>query len=198
MLSHRIPILLLSSLLIALPASSQEEKLQIVDGQLVITPEMAEKAKRRSERLQNPTFIKLDIAPVSQCQDEGAKKISSCYKASSKIAFELFMTNTSSEAINVTICAPYFEYDLQLYRGGKPLPYRQDITELVGQPPAAIYRNLLVKLEPGKKEKVDVLSLAMWYDALGPGRYRLDIKRRFEPDGGLTHTASAAFEVAPE
>ncbi|HEV2912908.1 MAG TPA: hypothetical protein VGX92_06295 [Pyrinomonadaceae bacterium] len=197
MRSRRIPILLLLPMLAALAVSAQEEKLEIVDGNLVITPEMAEKAKRRTERLRNPTFIKLDLAPVSRCPDEGSKKISSCYKTSGDIAIELFMTNTSSEAINITISAPYFEYDLQLYRDGELVPYRRDITKVLGQPPTAIYRSLLVNLEPGKKEKVDALSLAMWYDPPGAGHYQLDVKRRFLVDGGWTPEASATFEVTP-
>ncbi len=64
-------------------------------GQWERTPEMAEQMKRQRERLLDPSFIKLEIVPVSNCQDEEAKKVSGCYQAHRKIRLELFMTNMS-------------------------------------------------------------------------------------------------------
>jgi hypothetical protein len=187
--------------LVFLAASSgaSQEKLKInKNGQLEITPEMAEKARRRTERLRDPSFIKLEIELVSNCQDEELKKVADCYKARSKIILNLLMTNTSSEPIKFTINSPYWPNNLQLFRDGELVPYRKDVAPIVDKPPTFLYRNISVELEPGKKQVVDVFSLDGWYEPIEPGHYQLEIKHRFLLDGGWTNTASATFEVEPE
>ncbi|HJU54891.1 MAG TPA: hypothetical protein VJ715_09975 [Pyrinomonadaceae bacterium] len=183
----------------ASPAVSQQDKLKInKHGQLEITPEMAEKARRRGERLRDPSFIKLEIEPISNCQDEEAKKIADCYKAHGKVVLNLLMTNTSSESIKFAIGSPYWPNSLQLFRDGELVPYRKDTAEIADKPPVALYNNYSVELKPGKTQVVGVISLAGWYEPLEPGHYQLDIKRRFLLDGGWTNTASTTFEVEPE
>jgi hypothetical protein len=178
---------------------SQEEK-QRTDGygRFEVNPEIMARAKRQFERLNAPSFIKLKIEPESKCRDEDSKKVSDCYTAGSRIGMKLFMTNTSSETISFTTSGSYFSYNLQLFRDGQLVPYRKDIVEIIDKPSAAVYRNLLIKLEPGKTELIDMIYLERWYEPLEPGHYQLEIKRRFMLDGGWTDTASTTFEVAPE
>lgn len=198
--SHRVLMSLLALLFIASSGLSQEKKLKTnKDGQLEVTPEMAEKWKRQSERLRDPSFIKLEIVPVSNCSDEEAKKTSDCYKAHSKIEIKLLMTNMSSETINTTINInnPYYSNNLQLFRDGELLTYRKDVTEMITKPPPFV-SSIRVKLEPGKTKMATMISLNQWYGPLEAGHYQLDIKRRFLPDGGWTATASTTFEVEPK
>jgi hypothetical protein len=199
MLLYQVFSLLVLVLAIASSGISQEGRLKVnKNGQMEVSPEMAEKAKRQNERLRDPSFIKLKIEPVSNCQDEESKKMSDCYKAHSKINMKLLMTNVSSESITITISNSYYPYNLQLFRDGQLVPYRKDVAEIVDKPSAAVYRNISVKLEPGKTEMVDMIYLGKWYRSLESGHYQLDIKRRFLVDGGWTDTASITFEVEPE
>jgi hypothetical protein len=186
-------------LIAASPGISQEEKAKFnKNGQLEIPPGVAEKARRRRERLLNPSFIKLEVEPVSNCEDEESKKIADCYKARSKIVLNLLMTNTSSESITFSISSPYWPNNPQLFRDGELVPYRKDVGPIVGQPPTFLYRKISVELEPGKTKVGDTISLDQWYEPLEPDHYQLDIKYRFLPDGGWTNTASTTFEVEPE
>ncbi|HEX8890033.1 MAG TPA: hypothetical protein VF779_12825 [Pyrinomonadaceae bacterium] len=185
-------------LIAAVSAFSQDEKLRKnKDGQVEITPQMEEKFKRQVERLKDPSFIRLEIVPVSNCQDEEVQKVSDCYKAKEKIRLKLMMTDMSSESITFAIEKSYFPYSLQLFRDGQLVPYREDVAKIIDNPPTAI-SSLLEKLEPGKKELVEVISLDGWYRPLEPGHYLLNIKRRFELDGGWTNSASITFEVQPK
>jgi hypothetical protein len=188
--------LVLLVLAVASSGISQEEKLKVnKDGQLKVTPEMVEKAKRKSERLRDPSFIKLELVRESNCQDEGDLKLSDCYKAHRTIKMKLLMTNTSSESIFITVNNSYYPYNLQLFRNGKLVPYRKDVAEVADKPPAGIYSNISVKLEPGKTVMAEMLYLDNWYEPLEPGHYRLDLKRRFQSDGGWTAPASTKFKV---
>jgi hypothetical protein len=188
--------------LIFLAASSgisQEEKAKFnKNGQLEIPPGVAEKARRRRERLLNPSFIKLEVEPVSNCEDEELKKVADCYKARSKIVLNLLMTNTSSESITFNINSPYWPSNLQLFRDGELVPYRKDVAPIVGKAPTFLYRNISVELEPGKTKVGDIIPLDTWYEPLEPGHYQLDIKYRFLPDGEWTNTVSTTFEVEPQ
>jgi hypothetical protein len=178
------------------PGLCQNGKLNVEkDGQLEITPEMAERSKRQSERLPDPSFIKLKIELVSNCQAEGDLKFSKCYKAHRAIRMNLLMTNTSSESISIAVNQAYYPYHLRLFRDGELVPYRQDVADVADKPSAAIYRNILVKLEPGKTELVEMIELDNWYSPLEPGHYQLDLKRRFQLDGGWTAPASITFKV---
>lgn len=198
MSAYKVFSLFVLVLVVASSGISQEEKLKVnKDGQLEITPEMAEKAKRRIERLRDPSFIKLEIVPESNCQDEEAQKTSDCYKAHSKIKMKLLMTNMSSESITITINNSYDLYNLQLFRDGESVPYRKDVVEVIAKPPPFV-SSIGAKLESGKAEMINIISLDQWYKPLEPGHYQLDIKRRFLPDGGWTHTASTTFEVEPK
>lgn len=199
MLFNRVLATLFLVLLAASLGASQEQKVKInKNGQLEIPPEVAEKAMRRRERLLHPSFIKLEVEPVSNCQDEEEKKIADCYKAHGKIVLNLLMTNTSSESITFAISSPYWPNKPQLFRDGEVVPYRQDVAGIADKPPAYIIRKISVELEPGKTKIGDTISLNQWYEPLEPGHYQLDIKYRFLPDGEWTNTASAMFEVEPE
>jgi hypothetical protein len=195
---NRVLSMLFLVLLAASPSASQEKLKVNKNGQLEITPEMAEKARRRTERLRDPSFIKLEIELVSNCQDEEAKKIADCYKAHGKVVLNLLMTNTSSESITFGISSPYWPKNPQLFRDGELVPYRKDVAGIVDKPSPSIIRKISVDLEPGKTKAGDIISLDTWYEPLEPGHYQLDIKYRFLPDGGWTNTASTAFEVEPE
>src|SRR5690242_3740955 len=97
---NKVPMLMFLTLVVASSALSQDEKLRKnKEGQLVLTPQIAERLKRETERLKDPSFIKLEIVPESNCPDEESKKVSDCYKAHDKIRLKLMMTNTSSESI---------------------------------------------------------------------------------------------------
>jgi hypothetical protein len=188
--------LLLLVLALACSGIAQEEKLKVnKHGQLEVTPEMAEKAKRKSERLRDPSFIKLELVRESNCQDEGDLKLSDCYKARRAIKMKLLMTNTSSESIFIAVNNSYYPYNLQLFRNGKLVPYRKDLAEVADKPPAGIYGNLSVKLEPGKTVMAEMIYLDKWYEPLEPGHYQLDLKRRFQLDGGWTAPASSKFKI---
>lgn len=194
----KVFMLMFLTLVVASSALSQDEKLRKnKDGQLELTPQMAERLQREAERLKDPSFIKLEIVPVSNCQDEESKKVSDCYKAQDKIKMKLLMTNISSESVTFTISNSYFPYNLQLFRDGQLVPYREDVAKITDNPPTSI-SSILVKLEPGKKEMVDLIALDRWYKPLEPGHYLLDIKRRFALDGGWTDTATTTFEIKPK
>lgn len=198
-MSFKRVLAVLFLVLIATSPGASQEKLKInKHGQLEITPEMAEKARRRTERLRDPSFIKLEVEPVSDCEDEEAKKIADCYKARSKIVLNLLMTNTSSEPITFGISSPYWPSSPQLFRDGELVPYRKDVAGIVDKPSPSIIRKISVDLEPGKTKVGTIISLGQWYEPLEPGHYQLDIKYRFLPDGAWTNTASTTFEVEPE
>jgi hypothetical protein len=178
---------------------SQEEKQKIVNekGQLEITPEMAERARRQREKLREPSFIKLEIVGESKRRGEEAKKVSGYYRTHAEIELKLLMTNTSSEAINITVSDSYYPYNLQLYRNGELVPYREDVAGIVDKPPVRV-SSMIVTLEPGKIETAEVIYLSKWYKPLEPGHYQLVVKRRFVLDGGWTESASTTFEVGPK
>jgi hypothetical protein len=195
---NKVPMLVFLTLVVASSALSQDEKLRKnKDGQLELTTQMAERLKRETERLKDPSFIKLEIEPVSNCQDEETKKVSDCYRTHDTIKMKLLMTNTSLESIVIEIEKSYFPYSLQLFRDGQLVPYREEVAKIIDNPPTSISR-ISAKLEPGKKEMVDMIALDRWYEPLEPGHYLLNIKRRFELDGGWTDTASVTFEVQPK
>jgi hypothetical protein len=159
---------------------------------------VAEKARRRRERLLHPSFIKLEVEPVSNCEDEEAKKVADCYKAHGKIVLNLLMTNTSSEPFTFRISSPYWPNKPQLFRDGELVPYCKGVAEIADKPPVAIYNSHEVELEPGKTKVGDIIPLDTWYEPLEPGHYQLDIKYRFLWEGEWTNTASTTFEVEPE
>jgi hypothetical protein len=198
MASIRLPACLCIALIIGAPVICQEGKLRKnkETGQWEVTPEMAEQAKRQFARLRDPSFITLELVPVSNCEDEKARENSECYNPQSKISLKLLMINRSAEAITITTNKSYYSYDLHLLRDGQVVDYRKDVAEWVDKPPASV-SSIRVKLDPGKAEMVELIHLASWYEPLESGHYQLDIKRRFVLDGGWTPTASAAFEVAP-
>lgn len=198
MRSHTHLILLLVLLTTAFVGVAQEEKQKTVDkkGQWEISPEMAEKVKRQREKLREPSFIKLEIVRESKCQDKEARKVSDCYKSRSEIELKLLMTNISSEPINITVNNSYYPYNLQLYRNGELVPYREDVAKIADKPSASV-SSIRVTLAPGKIEETEVIYLSKWYKPLEPGHYQLDIKRRFVLDGGWTDVVSTTFEVEP-
>ena len=193
---HKVLAVLFLILVVVPSGIAQEEKRKIFnkDGQLEITPEMLEKAKQREERLRDPSFIKLKIEPQSNCQDEETKKVSDCYQAHSKIQMKIWMTNVSSESINITINRYHHPYRPELFRDGQSVLYRKAMAEIVDKPPS-FGSSLTAILEPGKAKMVDVIYLDEWYEPLDPGHYQLDVKWRFLLDGGWTHVASTTFEV---
>lgn len=196
MSAYKVLTLLVLVLVGASSGISQEGKLKVnKDGQMELTPEMVEKAKKQTERLRDPSFIKLKIELQSNCHDEEAKKVSNCYQAHSKIEIKVLMTNISSESINITINNSYYQYNLQLFRDGELVPYRKEVAEIADKPPVDVYSNKSATLEPGKTVITDTIYLGKWYRPLEPGHYQLDLKRRFLPDGGWTDIASTTFEV---
>ncbi|HEX8846957.1 MAG TPA: hypothetical protein VF791_20105 [Pyrinomonadaceae bacterium] len=195
---YKVLRLLFLVLVVAASGIAQEEKLKVnKDGQLEVSPEMTEKAKRRRERLRDPSFIKLEIEPESNCQDEESKKVSDCYKAHGKIELKLLMTNMSSEAITITINNSYDLHHLQLFRDGQLVPYRKEVAKVIDNPPPFV-SSIAVNLESGETEIVGIIYLDTWHKPLESGHYQLDIKHRFLSDGGWTNTASTTFEVEPE
>jgi len=199
MLLNRVLTGLFLVLVVGPSGISQEGKLKInkKTGQLEVSPEMVEKARRQNERLRDPSFINLEIIPVSNCQDEEARKNSDCYKAHSRIKLKVLMTNMSSESITIAMNRSYYSYNIQLFRDWQLLPYRKEVVELADKPPDSV-SSIRVKLEPGKVEMVDMIPLGAWYKPLEPGHYQLEIKRRFQLDGRWTNIASSSFEVEPE
>lgn len=202
MLKRNILVLVVGLLACTGTTTGQEKQKSVVNskGEMVITPQMEELARRRREVLDNPTFLTLKIVPVTSEQSEGAKKGIGPYKAGSKISFELLATNRLIEPFEVTLTSD--QNRPQLLKNGEPVPYRQKTAKAIEDEEKhglTSYTSVLsLWLYPNKTQSLSVIDLGDWYGSLEPGLYELTIKHRFQGGGRWIELPPITFEVVPK
>ncbi|MEK6283201.1 MAG: hypothetical protein AABN95_22830 [Acidobacteriota bacterium] len=153
--------------------------------------------------LDNPEVIMLEFAPLTrQVSADVFEKMSGPFKPGTTIKFHLMGTNTSLITLVVRGWDTYAQNKPRLLRDNQELAYRKDMAELIKarHTKASAWEPTSVrgiKLNPNEPKFLQTLSLADWYEPLGPGHYVLFTQHRFVPFGKWVESAAISFEVCP-
>lgn len=199
MLVRNLFILIVMFLTCAVAVLGQEQQKIVVNsqGQLVITPEMEERARRRREMLNQPDFLTLKIVAASSEQSGEREKAMGPYRVGDKIRFELFVTSALTEPFEINITGD--QNRPQLLRNGHPLSYHQKATKFIKDNERLPYLSAFtLRLKPGEQQTIGIIDLKDWYEPLEPGLYELTVRHRFQDGGKWIDFPQVTFEVVPE
>ena len=166
------------------------------------TEEELAEVKRKHELLRHPTFATLRL--VSAPRDvprEAPTDTPAAYKVNDYIAFELFMTQNSSDKFTIWTANSCFHCRPELTKDGESVPYNKRMQKVIeSQQPENEFRGsgVPVTYEPGREYGVERIDLSHWYEPLEPGRYQLIVRRRFIWDGDWVVSNPVYFDVIPE
>jgi hypothetical protein len=114
----------------------------------------------------------------------------------------IIVKNSSDQRIKVTVVDTYYQNRPRLFKDGKLLKYREEISGLIrskDKDPEFVRPGSIIFLEPYSSTNLEELNLSDWYGSLEPGSYKLTNRHRFEIDGSWTvESAELQFEVAPK
>lgn len=189
-------------------AASQTQKRQRppVDsnGQIVVTPEMMERARLRRELLENPDSLSFKIGPKTDERpagdmphaDEGR---AARFKVGDEISFEVSVTSRLNEPIMLIMPDTYLNFRPQLLKGGEPVSYSDAATQMLESNKImwATTNMRIETLEPGQTRRFGYFNMNAWYEPLKPGGYQLLLKFRLERDMKWVELPAVDFEVAP-
>jgi hypothetical protein len=151
--------------------------------------------------LDNPEVIMLEFVPLRrQVSAEVFEKMSGPFKPTDTIRFNLMGTNTSLIELVVRRWDNYAQNKPRLFRDNQEVAYREDMAELIKRRHTKDsdwepIRVRGIKLSPNEPKLLQTLSLADWYEPLGPGRYVLSTEHRFIQGGKWVESAQIVFEV---
>lgn len=193
-------LLLVVVLLTSVTAIVGQEKLRKYDN-MIITPEMEEKARRRSERLENPDFLKLEIARANPDLGPASARLEKSYRQASKIIIYVAVTNTLSEPFVVPQIDEFTQYRLELLKDSQLVPYRKRTARLVKEKQEGEILSVISmtqsRLQPNKTRVIQTIDLSDWYEPLAPGSYQLTIRYRPGLVGNWVASPPVTFEVTP-
>lgn len=127
------------------------------------------------------------------------------FREGDKIVVRFYLKNNSDEPVDILRSGEYAVYRPRLrkvgegeskrYRSGLP----QTLMRLDREESFGGSLNM-IRLEPGKKARIEFIDLSRWYEDLSPGTYGLTILRRFKHEGkGMPQVRSneVHFEIVP-
>jgi hypothetical protein len=178
---------------LAFPSVGQEKR---VDdrGYVIGSEEHIAANKRMHDLMLNPTFSTLRLAvsnPDKVPQSEGS------YQQGDRIRFDLFLTHSLTEPIEVLEGDPYGDLRPELFRDGEPFPYLkrvQEIAERRQKKPETI-AEVPSRLMAGKEYLIGTVDANEWYGVLPQGHYQFSVSRRFVYGGKWIQSDSLTFEV---
>lgn len=179
---------------LAFPSAGQESK---VDdrGYVIGSEEHIAANKRMHDLMLNPTFITLRLGAPTL--DKKVSESGASYKQGDSIRFDLFITHSFTEPIEVVEGDLYSDMRPELFRDGDPIPYLKKVQELAGQrekKPETI-RSVPSHLMAGKEYLIGTVDAKDWYGDLPVGHYQLSVRRRFVYGGEWIQSDSLTFEV---
>lgn len=179
-------------------ATAQDKSRQQAEWEAKAVAQMPEDARRKYERLKNPTFAQLELLTGSVELSETPPVVFKPYKVGDKIFFRLLITNTSSEAVGISFADSYYYNRPKLLRDGSVMPYREGLPELLKSKESDIvHRSIRIETVLPQKTHTAKVEMERWYGSLQPGRYMLTVKRRFIWGGEWIESPSIMFEVMP-
>lgn len=173
------------------------------DGQMVTTPQMGAKLRKRREVLEDPdSFVfritlKEERAPRNRRSPrhdaQGAR-----FKVGEDVGFEVWVTNTSAEPFEIIVDDTYQSHRPQLFREGELQPYRKEAVQTLEKRKTvwAGYHRPFKSLEPNHPQFVSLFDLKYWYGPLEPGKYRLLLKHNLDSQKWF-ELPPVDFEVVP-
>jgi hypothetical protein len=182
----------------ALVVGQEQQKIRVdSQGQVVMTPEMEERARRRREMLNQPDFLTLKIVAAASEAAVEREKATGPYRVGDKIRFELSVTSSLTEPFEISVSGD--QNRPQLLRNGHQLPYHQKATKFIRDTERLPYLSALtLRLKPGEPQTIGIIDLKDWYEPLGPGLYELTVRHRFQGGGKWIDFPQVTFEVVPE
>ncbi len=167
----------------------------MISGQINISNPLQE-----STSLKNPPAVRIEmVSKDSYGQRKDSKRP---YRVGDKVYVKLVVTNNSEESIKATVVDTYYQNRPQLFKNGRLIHYREEITKLVRSKdadPEFVRIGSNIFLEPHTPTDLEELNLSDWYGPLEPGLYKLINRHRFEIDGPWTaDSCELLFEVVPQ
>lgn len=164
------------------------------------TEEEVARNKRIAELLRNPSFITLRLMSMPRdVPRESATDTPAPYRVRDSIAFQIFISQNSSEVLRLGITTPYYDYRPELIKDGEQVGYSAKAEESAKraetQPHSGSVASFAVA--PGEEKRWNIVRLDDWYDPLAPGRYQLTVKKRFTWDGDWVVSNPVYFDVQP-
>ena len=155
--------------------------------------------KRQQEMLRHPTFVTLRLVssrrfvPREEPTDTPAP-----YKVKDFIAFQIFVSQNSSEVLRVATTS-YYDYRPELVKDGEAIGYSAKTKDRIKRAETQLDSGSLISiaLAPGEEKQWNIVNLDDWYDPLKPGRYQLTVKKQFVRDGDWVVSNPVYFEVIP-
>ena len=157
-----------------------------------------ESAKRLTELLRHPTFVKLRLVCITQAGE--LTDVPPPFKEKEFINCQSFITQNSSEQIMIwNELNLYYDYRVELIRDGDIVSYIKEAKEGIEtaerRPPSGSSAPLV--MGPGREYSLRNINLKEWYGSLSPGRYQLTLRRRFVWDGDWVQSNPVIFEIEP-
>jgi hypothetical protein len=182
----------------AVTPCQEQQKIRInAQGELVISPEMAERARRRRQMLDQPDFLTLKIVAAAAEGAGGREKATEPYRVGDKFRFELFVTSSLTEPFEISVSAD--QNRPQLLKDGHQVPYHQKAAKFIKDNERLPYLSALtLRLKPGEQQTLGIIDLKDWYEPLAPGLYELTVRHRFQTGGKWIDFPQVTFEVVPE
>ncbi len=200
MLSRNIVSLIILATCAVTVIGQEKPKARVnLNGEIVAPPQWEEYARRRTELLKNPDFLKPALETVTSKQSEEGEAAKP-FEAGKKIRFKLLMTNTLSEPFAIDAGCYYNNTRPLLMKGGEVLPYHKAAARSVENKRRLVTRinGLSIILHPNKTESVGAIDLKDWYEALEPGRYLLTVQYRPGGSEKWLESSPITFEITPQ
>jgi hypothetical protein len=143
-----------------------------------------------------PAGVSIELAPdLSQTKKNGI------YEPTDDVIVAILVVNNSNQSLKLNVIDHEYGNRLQLFKDGKPVPYRQEVAEHIKakeENPRLVEIVNDIFLNPKTGRWPQGISLKKWYGPLAPGSYRLTDRHRFEIDGPWTDESEPLlFEVLP-
>jgi hypothetical protein len=156
--------------------------------------------KRQQEMLRHPTFVALRLVssrrfvPREEPTDTPAP-----YKVKDFIAFQIFVSQNSSEVLRLGTTTSYYDYRPELIKDGEAVGYSAKAEDRIKRAETQLHSGSLtsIALAPGEEKEWNAVNLDDWYDPLKPGRYQLTVKKQFVSGGDWVVSNPVYFEVIP-
>lgn len=183
-------------ILSAIAISAQEPRVND-RGQIIVSPEQIEANKRMHDLMLNPSFIMLRLGPISGRGKETSTEAPAIYRTGDHIDFQLYVTNSLAEMVQIEQHDPYSDIRPELFRDGDPVPYRKAVQEILEkrEKEPHFFRSVPSHLAPGKEYNLELVNLKDWYKSLPPGHYQLSVRRQFVYGGEWVQSNSVTFDV---
>jgi hypothetical protein len=195
-ISSKLHFALMAILLVASPLWAQDEKSND-RGQGIVTQEQIDANKRMHDLLLKPTFITLRFAAIGNEGNENSAEPPEAYRDGDDISYQLILTNTLAEPIEITQTDVYQAIRPELFKDGDLVPYTKKAQEIVhGRDSGSLaIRSVPTYAAPGKEYRIELVRIKDWYQSLRPGHYQLSVRRQFVFGGDWVQSVPVTFEV---